>query len=483
MYDDLPDQDVPIMEFLNKEKIEFLNKEKIEFPIPIISVGVTSTMLQKMIDDKIIREVGEGYIKRYGKVFFVYEVVKHRLRVIFWPKEVNDNTDYEAELEDMMSTLEQMAQVHRGDYARCYDAMCGFYQMILSETVQPFHGFRTEDGKNFVFNRAGMGHKPQAELMHTIMRICAESRQTGSTRTNVHIDNVRFLDGPEDVDEAARIFLENCAFVGITLNKEPVNERHQKGDYCGVRYDYANAMAQATPKSIVKLRAAATKFFETGTVSAAFELFGLLFHLSAILRAPIGDFYHTMKCYRKRTGAFATGNLGLDDQFALWRCVYHELDTWLEFIYNNVSVHRPTGGVATYILFTDASNDGWGAYLIAPDGSVRVVGGRWNALERARSINEREAMAVENAVRTFSAVLRGSKVEIRIDNTSVVYGISRGYSRVFNLNQRLADAVRILEATEADISVSYVRSEHNKADWASRNAAQLPSASGRLMNG
>ncbi|XP_068244858.1 uncharacterized protein [Palaemon carinicauda] len=67
------------------------------------------------------------------------------------------------------------------------------------------------------------------------------------------------------------------------------------------------------------------------------------------------------------------------------------------------------------LLFTDASKEGWGAYLLG-----KSARGNWIAIEKSQHINVLELRAVQRACLEFVHLLRGNTVALMCDNATVV---------------------------------------------------------------
>ena len=96
-------------------------------------------------------------------------------------------------------------------------------------------------------------------------------------------------------------------------------------------------------------------------------------------------------------------------------------------------------------LWSDASDVGWGAHL-----DEQFASGLWAPEDVVRSINARELLAIESALKWFAPLLAGSSVAVFADNsTAVSYLRNQGGTRS---SFRNSIAQRILCWTE-DLSV------------------------------
>ena len=126
----------------------------------------------------------------------------------------------------------------------------------------------------------------------------------------------------------------------------------------------------------------------------------------------------------------------------------------------------------TATLFTDASNDGWGAHLLG-----EVAHGRWTPSELPPHINCLEMLAISRAVQAFEPRIRGSSILIASDNTTVLaYLRKQGGTVSHLLTQMAGDLLRTLDEWETTISLRHVPGRRNVlADLLSRSDQTIPS--------
>jgi hypothetical protein len=448
-----------------------------------VTSHVSAEDLATMTKDDLIEKVPPHLlhlVKRWAKFFDVYEQKKHRRRGILWPKQTNDEITYECDIH-LKSLLEQMGEMRIGDVAVTYDLTASFHQWLVDEAVQWYFCFCTETGDVYKFKRGVMGFSPMAELTDVATKVLAYSTLLSPKGTQVttttHIDNVRYMGSPHETEAAGHRFRKNCEYAGATWNVEQNNAVHSAGEFCGVKYDYNAGTTSAPPSILEKLNTYHDRFIRAPTYTSAAALFGVIFHVSAILRAPLADYYHVIKWYRKTMSRAAKLEPDGDAPVAFWASAKPQLQEWMRFLIANRPTSRPPDRITSGIkLFTDASDYGWGAVLILGDGVMRIVGNSWNPKERARDICERETMAVDNAATAFESWLRNTAFELYVDNTSAMWSIAKGYARAYHLNTRVGELRSTLKDLDARFTIHYVRSADNIADGPSRgNLAQLAS--------
>jgi hypothetical protein len=319
-----------------------------------------------------------------------------------------------------------------------------------------------------------MGFAPTAEIEHTILQILAYS-QENLTAVTTYIDNVRFVHrDPQCVSAAADTFLKNCAYVGASVNVEDTNELHDEGIFLGVYTNYATGCVSLAQKTIDKLRTAQhTLLRQDTTIAQMFEIFGVLFFASTVLKFRLDTVYHVFKFYRRRSSAFAKGSLSLESRANVWPCLRQDFDHWFESLLQNIPVDHNITLDGPETLFTDASKKGWGVVIFTLGGDVLTSGGSWSALEASRTINELEALALECGLKRYADVLHDKDLDIWIDNTSVLYAVEKGYSPSFHLNTRVRAVLD--QIGRRKFNIGYIASASNPADEPSRRT--YPTAS------
>ena len=96
---------------------------------------------------------------------------------------------------------------------------------------------------------------------------------------------------------------------------------------------------------------------------------------------------------------------------------------------NNIMAGTPLRQSHSIVLWTDASQMGWGAHM-----EDHQVSGTWTVQEKEQHINWLEMKAVQQALIHFRHILLGKKVLLRCDNSTVVSHINKqGGTKSFHL--------------------------------------------------
>jgi hypothetical protein len=278
---------------------------------------------------------------------------------------------------------------------------------------------------------------------------------------DVYIDNIRFLGHTREYVLGALKYFFSCANLqGVDINEEYA--ALEKGDlqryeFLGVKYDHINQTTELASHLREKLLAASIP--ETPTLREVLSTYGLLNFCSSVMNVCRSGAYYATKFLRRRTGDI------LDAPTRLWPTARSTLEGWIHTIATTDPVKVAKVSPAAEEMFTDASDKGFGAVVFFADGHTAIFAGTWTEHQRTRSINVREAWAVLFALQHLD--LRGCACDIHIDNTSALCCITKGSSRNYDLNCA-AGAIRKEPQFHLVHSMSYVRSDKNRADLPSR---------------
>ena len=113
-----------------------------------------------------------------------------------------------------------------------------------------------------------------------------------------------------------------------------------------------------------------------------------------------------------------------------------------------------------------ARTGGWGAEC-----NGQITGGVWNQEENNLHINVQELIAAQLAIKTFTKLIKGSSVHLKIDNTSALSHLANmGGTK----NEMMVDLSKeiwfYLTSKQITLTLEWIPSKLNvDADWASRN--------------
>ena len=258
----------------------------------------------------------------------------------------------------------------------------------------------------------------------------------------------------EQVLLALRTVLQLCRHLGIVVNWEKSQlVPTQQMIYLGVLLDSISFRASPALKRVEKLLPIGDVFLSCvkQPVSSWLELLGVL--SSMIQLVPGGRL-------RMRSLQLALRRQWDQvDQARLveWSPVIHDdLSWWLDHdrLVLGVSLEQVSPQLE---LWSDASDVGWGAHI-----GDQVASGLWAPEDAERSINARELLAIERALKWFAPLLVGSSVAVFADNsTAVSYLRNQGGTHSSLLNSIAQRILCWAEDQSIVLSPQFVMGKHN----------------------
>jgi hypothetical protein len=408
-------------------------------------------------------------------VFTVVEFEKARRRAIFWPRYFNSlisdlTKTHCATIKDLWPTTEELLNDAYKTCAAVTDCTSFFHQIPLDSSLQ--HTFRfTFKGRAYRLTTipTGISCAPAlAQIALTALKRHVEERYPVKGR--VFIDNIRFAaDTSKDSSDSFSFFRATCTRLNITLNKDETHVATQEYTFLGVDYNHREKSVKLSERFRKKMTSADA--WENLCMSDCETLFSRCVYASTILKIAGCDFYHIYKFMRRRISAMTLPNSAAN----VWESIRSSWSEWITKCSTETRHLKPPSPLETQInaprLYTDASNAGWGAMFFISAREVSYCGGSWSQYWLDTSINVREAEAAYLGIQQL--VSQEQPWHLNVDNTSVVYALSKARSRAHRLN---AVVRRILHTPQHSnlLSIQYVNTNDNPADALSRLGHRTP---------
>jgi hypothetical protein len=428
-----------------------------------------------------IKEIPKAKVRCTIRAFSTNERTKGRRRAIDWPK--LHNTMYQDCVSFHLPPPREVARnTTKGAFAVVLD-FTAFYQAFpVTEAISTLLAFRTVDNKYYACTVAPTGQRQMPALAQivtatlqniAIQQLAAKDVVVG----DAYIDNTRFIGDDKGLLMAiAEKFLHLCFHCGITINdvytKNDIKIQTQY-EYLGMAMDHrpATPTVRLAAKSIDKLTQWQTRVIQSDVFSheELQSVTSLLMWCSTVLRIPLASYYYLLKYVRMSARNCFYHERAIDTPHQLWSLAINQLRTWLQLcLANSPVVHNATPHPDTH-LFTDASDNGWGAFLVRSNGTTTGYGALWTDQEKEDHINELELLALLRGIAFFEEELNNCSVHFYVDNTTCLHASLRGYSPSFHINKRVSELIEKLRNANILCVISYIRSEHNPADAYSRD--------------
>jgi hypothetical protein len=314
--------------------------------------------------------------------FAVAERIKRRRRFILWPRVLIQVLErhglYKSKLK--LPNLRDVGRtLAKGPFVGSADLTASFNQVPLKPSVRGNFAFRVRK-RILQPTRLPMGFPPSPEIMQLLVESLADVGVPG-IRVFVWIDNVCFVGSELLVREAMAQFKQRCRDCNVTLNEDDFF-MGTTGSFVGIQFSPGEYCL--TQKTVDKVHSAWKQCADDScTIQQFAEAIGLLVYASSLLGVDLADFYPAFKCYRRRLAAAGKQQVSPQDKARIWTSVKSNLDQWFQRVATNTPVVPSDDDVPRVVLFTDASNMGYGAVLISEDGTVKYFGKHWSAAVQA----------------------------------------------------------------------------------------------------
>ena len=420
----------------------------------------------------------------YVKLFPVIEMKPegHRRREIAWPRSCNvceqkivaDLLQFQHAKVRWYSAVEVRDRGVRLSFAASIDFKKFFQQFEL--ITKQFFAFQFQGQVYFLSSIPTGAVFPPIFAQALSRAILAMSVRKAGVEHLVEfdccIDNLRLCsDNLHALWAAWHEMLHTCNELGATIgetNPPPIGVQSSY-TYLGILFHAKNLpTASLSEKSLQKIESAIGLLSSRREVLVVdvLAIFGQTVWASTVTDFKLGNLYHVIKFVRR------IQRRDLDEVVSIWPSI---VELWISSLKEmKTKVFTFTSVENSVVIFTDASDDGWGVVIVNLEGcSLRVFAGKWSDEERKSDINVRELRAVRIGMRILGDILKQESsttgVHLRIDNTTARAWTLRSRAPKFEANQIALDIDR--EASEFNLKIltaDYVPSARNISDAASR---------------
>jgi hypothetical protein len=292
-----------------------------------------------------------------------------------------------------------------------------------------------------------------------------------------HDPNVRvdvFVDGARSTSNDASLLSVHTASVLTRANSLNVKIKHAESvsiltehEFIGGMWDFSSKTIRLSDKN--KNKIASLILSDPSLDFDPFEverLVGRLLFASGLLQIPLARFYWVIKWVAKLINKL---NRGIVSRVRLPPSVFFSLIDWQQTC---LSTHKITFGHNPNFsgtVFSDASISGWGAVFVSSTNRVFIVGGKWsNASFTHRDIAFLEAEAARRGIICLQRFLANTHFKLILDNSSIVYALSKGFCKNLSINACLSDVFSVCDRLDATTEVEWISTHDNIADPISR---------------
>ena len=369
-----------------------------------------------------------------------------------------------------METAQSVLQSLRpGDWMVSLDLQDAYLQVPVHQASHRYLRFCVE-GAVFQFTTLCFGLSSAPQVFTRVMAPISSIMHRHGFRLLRYLDDWLVLGSTfQDLVRARDFLLWLCLRLGVMINLSKSSlDPTQTLDYLGMTLETSPLRVSPTLKRVQKLSLLLHQFFSDRLqpVSVWRSLLGMMSSMSAIVPGS------RLRMRSLQLRLHAAGHLLLDNQLVSWddTCL-RDLRWWSDD--SHLLVGFSLGDhLHDLCLFSDASDQGWGAAL----GDLHLSG-LWSPLCSKFSINQRELLAILFAIRGFLPHLRGQTVAVYSDNsTALAYLRKQGGTRSSSLNEVAQVLLRLCEDQSVRLLPQFIPGHLNVlADSLSRRSQVLGS--------
>ena len=355
--------------------------------------------------------------------------------------------------------------IRQGDWASSIDLKDAYFHVPIHKNFRKFLRFVWND-RVYQFRALPFGLSLAPWVFTKITRELAILARSRGIRLRMYLDDWLTLASSQSL---ALAHTEEVLGLTKTLGFLPNWEKSaldpsQQFIYLGMAFDTVSYTVRPSPARLDKFRALRDVLLTAQSASARVltSLLGQMESLAPLV--PLGH-VHKRKFQRQFRKRWRQSCQSWEFELSLGNWFRHSLTQWSdeEWLQQGVPIAPPP---CQEELFTDASNDGWGAHVAHLEAS-----GKWSRPQAGLHINLLELEAVFLALKAFRGFLQHKHVLVCTDNTTVACYLNRGGGvRSQSLSKRSEDLLKWCQASQILISAKYIPGKMNiVADSLSRS--------------
>lgn len=356
--------------------------------------------------------------------------------------------------------------IEPNDYMVSIDLCNAFHSIRLHNSSKHLVTFEFENIR-YNFNVIPFGLSSAPRIFTKILRpVIAHLRNRG-LKISSYLDDIFICNSSyEKVSQDLLLTLDILKNLGFSINEEKsVFIPTQKLLHLGYIWDSINCSLFLPENKLLKIKSLVSKCLSyPQTIRTYSNLLGnLVSSANAFNFAPL--------YYRKFQLCFIKGLKSSFSWDALWELdsgSISDLSWWHSCTLSMVSPVYFRSNNFDFILYTDSSLSGWGAYLSSGD----FTSGNWSGSERKSHINVLELRAIYLAIIYFLPKLKFKNISIKCDNsTAIAYFNKMGGTHSKSLCLLALDTWSILKENSIRCCASHISGiKNNVADFLSRHS-------------
>ena len=414
--------DPKVLNIVRGVRIEFDETSDISFPgVPgkqLYHIKVSpelDAVIQELVEMKVICEIAQSQ-RGYISPIFTVPKKDGSLRMILNLKKFNIHVEYQ---HFKMDSLQSAVQLMRSEcYMASVDLKHAYYSVAMHKEDQKYLQFQYR-GKLFQFSCLPMGFASSPRVFTKLCKpVYATLRRKGHIIVGYiddsYLQSTTFEECEENVQDTVNLFTK----LGFVVNFEKsMLIPCQKVEFLGFELDSVQMTVKVTAKKRQKIIDLCTKIRgkNFARIREIASLIGKFVSASnGVEYGPL--FFKEIEIEKNIALKQQAGNF--DGVMKVTDGIKICLTWWIDNLHTQVKKieHREPD----IVMFTDASNIGWGAST-----GKKCTNGQWNDWERELHINALELYAVLYGLKSLCDDLTNVHVKVRVDNMTALHYITK----------------------------------------------------------
>ena len=433
----------PIQKFFNINEEEWTTDM-----VEVLNEGIEKGMWRELLPNEKPKWISKGFVvPKPGK--------KGRLVVNYAPL----NQHLQCPHFKMEGWREVRALADKDGWMAKVDLGSAYYQIPLAKTAQQYLVFRA-NGKLWVPCGMPFGINLAPLTFTKVMKAAIRKIREAGIKTVVYLDDILILAATEEECRSAiqktRSTLEEMGFM-INLEKSVLKPK-KKVEFLGFQIDMEKGtieIPQTKKDKIFSLIKELKREKEISLKKAA----SILGVIKATAQALQG--VHLQLFKTQRWLANEVKKQGWNGKAQITQELRQEMQVIREELKHNKAskIFEPNESV---LITTDASGEGWGAWLSAGnEQEIRESHGEFPEEMKKGHSTKKELFAVLMALKTFSEQIIGKSVTLRSDCQTVVADINRRRVGSKKLLKIAKEIIQHCEKVNASIKATYIPGVEN----------------------
>ena len=349
-----------------------------------------------------------------------------KLRLVLDLRHVNQYVNLnKIKYEDLNTFTELFEQ---GDFFITFDLTSGYHHVDIHPEHKKYLGFSwvfNNNKKFFVFNVLPFGLNSACYVFTKLLRPYIKKWRGEGIKTIIFIDDgICGGDSFEYTSEITKIVINDLKAGGWDVNFEKSKlTPTQKGKWLGIIIDTRDTTFTVPPEKINKLMKN-IKSILVQTFCSAKQLSKIAGQLAS-MHLAIGPIVRLMT---RNLYVLIESRSTWYQPITLTENAVNELQFWLENIQQRNGITFKPRPTTSKIMFTDASDSGYGGFIAERLGNTVCVG-KFQEKERDESSTTRELTAVKYVLGSFGSILQNESIQINVDNLNACRILSVGSSK------------------------------------------------------